>query len=110
MATRIIDRKEWRTFFDSVSKGLVGKRVEIEAASLDLGDQIVAEWLPVIGITYDSKDDLLDVAVTGLDHLVRAPQEIAVEEGKQGIETIAVVDGDSTKQILRFKDPLTLPA
>jgi hypothetical protein len=41
---------------------LVGKRAKVEAASLDLGDQIVAEWVPLLGVTYDARDDLLDVA------------------------------------------------
>jgi hypothetical protein len=36
---------------------------EIEVASLDLGDQIQAEWLPLIGITYDPNDDVVEVAL-----------------------------------------------
>ena len=76
MSSRSIPRNEWGTFFDVVSKGLTGKRVEVEAASLELGDQIVAEWLPLLGITYDAKDDLIDVALgqeMQLDHLIRQP-------------------------------------
>ena len=45
---------EWRAFFDRMSKALLGKWAEIEVASLDLGDQIIAEWVPLLGITYDS--------------------------------------------------------
>jgi len=55
-----VPKAEWRAFFDRMSKALTGKRAEIEVASLDLGDQITAEWLPLIGITYDLHDDLLD--------------------------------------------------
>jgi Family of unknown function (DUF5335) len=55
MAAQKIDRAEWRSFFDAMSKALVGMRAEIEVASLALGDQIEAEWLPLLGITYDSK-------------------------------------------------------
>jgi hypothetical protein len=112
MPSRTIGRDQWRTFFDTFSDALTGKRVEIEAASLELGDQIVAEWMPLLGITYDTKDDLLDVSLGNmdLDHLIRHPRDIRIQEGSSGIETIAVVSEDGTKQILRLKDPLMLPA
>ena len=34
-----------------VSKLLEAKEAEIEVASLKLGDQVEAEWLPLIGIS-----------------------------------------------------------
>jgi hypothetical protein len=112
MSSRAIPRNEWRTFFDVVSKALTGQRVEIEAASLELGDQIVAEWLPLLGITYEQNDDLLDVALGDmqLDHLIRQPKEISVQEGQSGVETLAIVTADGTRQVLRLKEPLMLPA
>lgn len=109
MATsRTIAREEWGAFFGHVSTTLRGKQVEIEAASLELGDQIVAEWVPLLGITYDRHDDLLDVSLSGLNHLIRAPQDIYVQEGARGLETIAVVSRDDVTQILRLRDPLML--
>ena len=110
MASRTIPQAEWRAFFDGLADALVGKRVEVEAASLELGDQIVAEWLPLLCVTYDAQDDLLDVAMSGLNHLIRRPREIYVQEGPTGVETVAVVSADGVKQILHLKDPLMLPA
>jgi hypothetical protein len=110
MASRTIPQAEWRAFFDGLADALVGKRVEVEAASLELGDQIVAEWLPLLGVTYDAQDDLLDVAMSGLNHLIRRPRDIYVQEGPKGVETVAVVSADGMKQILHLKDPLMLPA
>src|SRR4029450_11640845 len=107
---RTIPKPEWQSFFDSMADVLTGKRVEIEAASLDLGAQIVAEWVPLLGITYERHDDLVDVALGGLDHLIRRPSEIFVQEGPLGVETIIVVPADGVKQILRLKDALMLPA
>lgn len=104
-----LPRSEWRAFFDRMSKALTGKRAEIEVASLELGDQIVAEWVPMIGITYDSRDDLLDVALDRADHLIRHPAEIAVDEADAGLASIAVLDGDGTRQVIRLKEPLMLP-
>ncbi len=110
MATsRTLDRSEWRSFFDGMSDAVLGKRIEVEAAALDLGDQIVAEWVPLLGITYDSRDDLLNVSLTGLDHIIRRPKEIYVQEGAKGLETVALVSEDGVKHVLRLKDPLMLP-
>jgi hypothetical protein len=110
MASRTIPQAEWRAFFDSMADALVGKRAEVEAASLDLGDQIVAEWVPLLGVTYDAQDDLLDVALSGLNHLIRRPREIYVQESPKGVQTVAVVSADGVKQILHLKDPFMLPA
>lgn len=109
---RTIPQAEWRTFFDAMSARLTGRWVEIEAASLDLGDQVVAEWLPLLGVTYDSRDDLFDVALSGLelDHLIRHPRQVSVQEGPKGVETIAIVAEDGVKQVLRLKEPVMLPA
>ncbi len=49
MATRKLDKEQWKTFFDRVSKMLEVKQAEIEVASLSLGDQVQAEWLPLHG-------------------------------------------------------------
>ena len=107
---RNLSKSEWRSFFDRTSKGLLGKQAEIEVASLDLGDQIVAEWIPLLGITYDSHDDLVDVALERFDHLIHGPKEITIEESPAGVESVAIVDADGDRQVVRFREPLLLPA
>ena len=104
-----VPQAEWRDFFDRMSKALTGKWAEIEVASLDLGDQITVEWVPMLGITYDSKDDLLDVALDRYDHLIHHPKQIVVNEDQGGVASVAVVDAEGTTQIVRMKQPLMLP-
>ena len=106
---RTIPKTDWRSFFDRMSQALLGKWAEIEVASMELGDNIVAEWVPMIGITYDSRDDLLDVALDRVDHLIRHPKEILVEEDENGLKSVAVLDGDGTRQIINLRTPLMLP-
>jgi Family of unknown function (DUF5335) len=60
--------------FDRLSKTLQGKQAEIEVASLSLGDQVEAEWLLLHGITYDPNDDLVEVVLERLDHMIRKPR------------------------------------
>ena len=103
-----VHRSEWKAFFDHLSNTLTGKWAEVEVSSLDLGDQIVAEWVPMYGITYESKDDLLDVAFDRFNHFIRHPQDILVEEDTTGILSVAIVDREGEKQVVRLKQPLAL--
>jgi hypothetical protein len=68
-----IDKSGWRAALDTLSKSLSGKQAEIEIAALSLGDQIAAEWVPIIGIAYDPKDDIVEVALEGFDHIISRP-------------------------------------
>ena len=110
MATRKLDKKEWRSFFDRFSTTLEGKQAEIEVVSLRLGDQVEAHWLPLLGIAYDPNDDIVEVALEGLDHLIPKPRELYVEEGSGGLVALEIVDSDDVKQIIKLRDPLMLPA
>jgi hypothetical protein len=106
---RKLEQAEWRTFFDQMSKRLVGKRAEIDVESLALGAQVEAEWLLLFGIVYDPKNDIVEIALQDLDHIVHKPREIYVDEGLIGLASLKVVDGDGIQHIVQFRDPLMLP-
>ena len=110
--TRLMNlaKLDWREFFDRFSQAVSGEPAEVEVASLDLGDQIVAEWIPLQGITYDTADDLLDVSFDRLTHLIRHPRDIIVEEGPGGVSSVAIALRDGSRQVIRLKQPLMLPA
>jgi hypothetical protein len=110
MAVRKIDKRDWRTFFDWLSQGLLGARTEIEVASLDLGDQIEAEWLPLLGIAYDDKDDVLEVALDGLDHLINGPREVWADLNVGEMMSFEVIDDRGVSQIIKLRQPLMLPS
>jgi Family of unknown function (DUF5335) len=107
---RKLERAEWRPFLDRVSKGLAGKQAEIKVASLDLGDQLQAGWVSLIGLVYDPKDDIVEVALEGLDHMIHKPRELYVEEEDGQLSSLEVVDADGGRQIIKLKDMLALPA
>jgi hypothetical protein len=112
MEPRKIDKAEWTEFCDRVSLALAGKTAEIEIASPEIGDQLVqpeGRWLPFQGITYDHKDDLIEIAMTGVDHMVRHPQELYADLEGADLVCLTVIDGDGTKQFVRLRDPLMLP-
>lgn len=109
MSIQQIEKYMWQPFFDTLTKSLTGSLAEVEVASLDLGDQIAAEWTPLVGISYDPRDDIVDVALAGLDHRVRAPRDIYVDYDASGLVSLAIIDADDVQQIVKLKTPLALP-
>ncbi len=110
MTILTLEKTDWRMYFDRMAKALLGKRAEIEVASLELGDQIEAEWVQLLGVTYDPKDDVLEIALDGLAHRVPKPQRIFVDEGRAGLDSFDVIDEAGISHIVRLRDPLMLPA
>jgi hypothetical protein len=110
MTIRKLEKAQWRPFLDTVSKLLVAKEAEIEVASLSLGDQVQVEWLPLLGITYDPNDDIVEIALDGLDHMIHKPREIYLDNGAGTVTSLEIVDADGVKQIVKLKDQLTLPS
>ena len=110
MTTRNVDRTEWSHYLDRISKLSAGRQVRIEVDSKSIGSQVEAEWAALTGLTYDPKDDLVDVANGALDHMIRKPRSIAAREEQGRIESIEIVDSDGAKHIVQFRDPPTLPA
>jgi hypothetical protein len=109
MTVRKLEKSEWSAFFDGVSKGLKGAQAEIEIASLKLGDQVQSTWLPLFGVVYDPKDDIFEIALAGLDHLVQKPREVYVDEEAGKLVNVEIIDGDDNHQIVRFREPIGAP-
>jgi hypothetical protein len=109
MAVRKLQKQEWRPFLDVMTELLDAKDAEIEVASLRIGDQIEAEWLPLLGISYDPRDDVLDIALDGFDHIIRKPREIYLDNGAAELMSLEIVDADGVRQIVKLKDRLMLP-
>jgi hypothetical protein len=110
MTVRYLAKEEWSPFFNYISKTLSGSQAEIDVGSLALGGHVQADWIPFIGLVYDPKDDLVEVALEGLDHLIRRPREIQVEEGNGQLVSIEIIDAQEDHQIIKLKEPLLLPA
>src|SRR5260221_6767398 len=109
MASRKLDKSEWRAFCDRMSKGLIGKQAEIEIASLALGSHVQSEWLPLLGIVYDPKSDVIEIALDGLDHMIPRPRELYVDIGPGGMANLEIVDSGGVRQIVTLREPVKPP-
>jgi hypothetical protein len=107
MAT--IDKTNWQAAADLLSRVLHGQPARLEVASLSIGDQIEAEWGPLLGISYDPKDDLFDIQLQGVDHLVRHPRLFAIRERDSLADGLLVVDGEGAEHIVQLREPVALP-
>ena len=110
MATKELEKSRWEDAFNGLSKALIGKRAELEVASLALGDQIEAEWVPFLGISYDPKRDTIEILLQGIDHSIRRPRKVYLDEGATGLASMEIIDGEDARQILKLRDALMLPA
>lgn len=105
-----LSRTLWQGYLDRLSAALLGKQVEIEVTGLSLGAQVDAEWIPLIGISYDPKNDLLAIMAQGVDHVVHHPQQIHVDHELDWVRSIEAVDAEGNHHIVLFRTPLALPA
>lgn len=111
MAIKQIQNGEWAAYFDAFSKGLIqGRRTdyaEIRVFSPEMGAQLETAWMPLTGITYDGRGDLIEVTVGNggehMDHRIYHPVEIYVDEGEGILCSMEVVRGDGTKEIVEFR-------
>ena len=106
MSPRVLRETVWTSYFDLASKRLDGERAMIEVKNLTFGDRRQARCLPLYGVTYDSKDKTLEIAMDGLDHLIEAPRQIVVSEGPGGLESIEITDTQKRTQIVMIVKPL----
>ena len=110
MPLRELARSHWQEYFDRVSKSLGAQRVEIEVTGLGLGDQVAANWVPLTGLSYDPKDDVLIVFADRLQHQIHHPRRIDIEHEFDWLHSIDAVDATGDHHIVQLKDPLSLPA
>jgi hypothetical protein len=113
MAISRLDKSRWQPFFDQMSKQVSkqqpGKQAAIEVASLAIGAQIDTDWLPLLGITYDPRSDMVEIFLEGCEHMIPKPREIYIDSGALGISCLEVTDSDGAHQIVRLSDPVRLP-
>jgi hypothetical protein len=107
--TRELPRREWRGYCDRISKALAGQPAELDVVSLALGDRVEARWLPLLGIVYDARSDVVEVALEGVGHSISQPREVYAEETPRGLVALEIIAADETHEIVRFREPLALP-
>ncbi len=106
--TKQLPKAQWQEYFDNFTRAFLEdlnpEAAVVEVINPRLGDQLESDYARVIGISYDPKDNVFEVALEGVDHLVYHPKEIwVIEEDNGFVRTIEVVREDGTKEIIRLQ-------
>jgi len=110
MTTRKLERSEWRQYFDEVAKHLPSMRVAVSIMGDDIGVQPETENSALVGLSYDSNDEVFEVATPNISHRVANPKEIYVREEGGRLSSVEVIAQDDTKQIVELRPLPSLPA
>lgn len=103
-----ITKDQWQTRFDGFSKQFLTAEqpeyAEIHILSEVLGSLEETKWLPVEGISYDPRNDLLHIKLEDIEHRIERPAHIYLDEDPGGwINSMEIVDKDGTKNIIEFR-------
>ena len=106
--TKQIPTDRMEQYFDGFSKRFLKKdnnrTADVEVLGMDLGDQVEAEGIRLIGITYEPNTRELDVELEGGDLRSFKPKEVwAIEEDDGFIRALEIVRDDDTKEIVRVR-------
>ena len=113
-----IPQDRWQTYFEGISELYQGWRVTIEVLGMDLGDQRAADWLPLQGISYETKgseagDVLIEVGdkpFAFMIHHVDKARTVRAAETLPGEEAdIYLEAGDGNVTLLRIRPNPELP-
>jgi hypothetical protein len=78
--------------------------VDVEVLEPDLGDQIAAQGARLLGITYETTTNSLELELDSGDHRVYDPQEVwTVEEADGFLSAIEVVHPDGGREVISVK-------
>jgi hypothetical protein len=110
MSTEKLERSEWEGYFDLLSKQLGPENAEVELATLKVGDRIALDSVSLIGLSYNPKDDVFELATAAADHRIQHPRAIHLDEGPDGIRRIEVIDADDIREVIELAPPLPRPS
>ena len=108
METRTLDKSEWADELIRLWRAMDGKEVMVEVEALKLGDQIEAEHVPLKGLSYDPKDDVVQMWVGDIGHTIHCPTKIDLAYADGKLSAIDITDTDGEQHLLRLKQPVSI--
>jgi uncharacterized protein YuzE len=110
MAVQEIARENWHDFLENFTRTIQGREAEVEVVSDDFGGQRLAEGVPMLGLSYDERGDVLEVELENVGHRVARPTALFVDLAEAGgVIGIEIEGEDGVRNILRLREPLMLP-
>lgn len=112
---REIPRSEWVKFLDSFSRQHEGWLVTVEVLGAEIGAQVEAQELPLVGITAELKggdEDAITIILGGqstdrVTHNITQPTHVRIEQTESGADmTLQIESGDGVTTLVRFRSAM----
>ena len=108
MENRILEKDEWADELIKLWRLMDGEDIMIEVEALKLGDQVEAEFMPLKGLSYDHKDDVVQVWVGPLEHMISKPVKIELAVEKDRLLAIDITDADGEQHLIKPQEAIML--
>jgi hypothetical protein len=107
-STTQVPRERLAEYFDEYTKRFLQNgspgAVDVEVLEPELGDQSAVEGARLLGITYEARDNVLELELDSGTHRIEAPEEVwTVEEPDGLISAIEVICSDGSRQVVSIK-------
>jgi hypothetical protein len=109
MSTKL-SKAELHRLFDRITEGLAKQPVDVDVASLQVGNHSDAEWVPLLRLSYDPRDDRVAVVVEGVDISISRPREFYFDGDGEVWGALDIIDAEGAPHIVQLKEPAPLPA
>jgi hypothetical protein len=109
MAARQLARDDWHAFLEELTRTVRGRQTSVEIGSADLGGQRLVENVPLLGLSYDTRGDIIEIEFEAIGHRIVAPAALYIDRMADGVVGLEIVGKDEEKTVLRLKQPLLLP-
>jgi hypothetical protein len=109
MPLAALDKRLWQRYFDQLSAAIGAQQLEIEIVGPHIGDQPQARRVALTGLSYDPRSDVFAVISEALEHNIRGPRRIHVDQELDTVRSLEVVDAAGDHHILTLSAPLRLP-
>jgi hypothetical protein len=111
MTVRAVERPEWKRLFDSFSRAHRGWLVDLELLAPDLGPQVVAQELPLSGISLADPEGDVEVSLSTQDgellmHHVERPTRVFLMQSAAGADEALDIERHGQVTRLRICSPM----
>lgn len=115
-----IPRENWSTYLDELNKNAKDHTVRVEVMNRELGDQELAESVPLVGVDFETKGSMagsIDIVAispskkTDMDHRIAKPEHVYIKANDAGqLETIAIEESSGGTTFVYFEELPMLPS
>jgi hypothetical protein len=109
MPFRNLARAEWKPYFDRISRELVVTpvTVQVRIEAPELGNVIQDQGLKCRGLVYSDRDESFEVHSDRHSHRVHQPGEIRVDERRNALQRLEVIDAEGRHHVVELERPIT---